>query len=99
VLHTLAVGGAGVALAGDFAAYAMQAARTAGTPALARLNRFPRMVQEFFVERENEAHQQRLKRFAALSTRADAEAYSGPFERKYANPSDPLQKGHRSILA
>ena len=75
MLHTLSVGGVGVALAGQFPAYAMQAARTAETPPLAPLNRFPRMVQEFFVERENEVHQQRLKRLAELTTKADAEAY------------------------
>jgi len=33
------------------------------------------MVQEFFVKRENEVHQQRLKRLAGLTTKADAEAY------------------------
>ena len=42
---------------------------------LRALNRFPRMVQEFFVERENAIHQARLKRLASLSTKADAEAY------------------------
>ncbi len=75
MVHTLSLGGAGLALAGHFPAYAMQAARAADTPAFAPLNRFPRMVQEFFVARENEIHQQRLKRLAALSTRGDAEAY------------------------
>ena len=33
------------------------------------------MVQEFFVRREHDIHQERLKRLAALATRADAEAY------------------------
>ena len=76
MLHTLSIGGAGVALAGQFPAYAMQAGRTAtDTPALLPLNRFPRMVQEFFVTRENEIHQQRLKRLADLTTRAHAEDY------------------------
>jgi dienelactone hydrolase len=75
MLRSLSVGGAGVALAGQFPAYAMQAARTAEATPLVPLNRFPRMVQEFFVERENGIHQERLKRLAGLSTRADAEAY------------------------
>ena len=76
MLQTLSMGSAGVAIAGQIPAYAMQAvARAAQTPALAPLNRFPRMVQEFFVSRENELHQQRLKTVAALATRADAEAY------------------------
>ena len=39
------------------------------------LNRFPRMVQEWFVDRLREAHARRLERLAELRTRADAEAY------------------------
>ena len=49
MLHALSVGGVGVALAGQLPAYAMQAARTATTAPFVPLNRFPRMVQEFFV--------------------------------------------------
>ena len=65
ILQTLSIGGAGMALAGHLPAYAMQAARAAAeTPALLPLNRFPRMVQEFFVKRENDIHQQRLERLA-----------------------------------
>src|SRR5687768_685016 len=76
MLHTLSISGAGVALAGQFPAYAMQAGRTAAqTPTLPSLNRFPRMVQEFFVKRENDIHQQRLKRLADLTTRTHAEDY------------------------
>lgn len=47
------------------------------TPAttLAPLNRFPRMVQEFFVEQVRAAEQLGLKRKAALRSQADAEAY------------------------
>ncbi len=82
MIHTFSVGGVGVALAGQFPAYAMQAAHTADTRPLSPLNRFPRMVQEFFVERENEVHQQRLKRLAELTTRADAEAYVQTVRRK-----------------
>ena len=82
MLHTLSIGGVGAALSGQFPAYAMQAARPAETPPLVPLNRFPRMVQEFFVARENEIHQQRLKRLAELTTRADAEAYVQTVRRK-----------------
>jgi hypothetical protein len=57
MLQTLSVGSVGAALAGPLPAYALQAARTAKTPPLVPLNRFPRMVQEFFVARENEVHQ------------------------------------------
>ncbi len=63
MLRALSLGSAGAALAGHLPAYAMQAGRTtAAPPALLPLNRFPRMVQEFFVRRENEIHEQRVKR-------------------------------------
>ena len=76
MLCALSIGGAGTAFDGHAdAAYAAQAASAAGTPPFAALNRFPRMVQEFFVARENALHQQRLERLAALKTKADAEAY------------------------
>ena len=75
MLHTLAVGSVGMALAGRFAGDAALAAQAADTSPLMPLNRFPRMVQEFFVERENEIHQQRLKRLSGLRTRSNAEAY------------------------
>jgi cephalosporin-C deacetylase-like acetyl esterase len=39
------------------------------------LNRFPRMVQEFFVSRISQLETEADRRRAALSTRADAEAY------------------------
>jgi dienelactone hydrolase len=102
ILRTLSGGSAGVALARPRAVQAGQAARAPETsppvPPLVPLNRFPRMIQEFFVARENEVHRDRLKRLAALSTRADAEAYVegvrekireafGPFpERTPLNP-------------
>lgn len=43
--------------------------------ALEPLNRFPRMVQEYFVEQVRAAEQLGLKRKAALKSQADAEAY------------------------
>ena len=76
LLQTISMGGAGAMLAGRIPAYAMQtAARSEQGSTLAPLNRFPRMVQEFFVARENAVHQQRLKTLASLATKADAEAY------------------------
>jgi dienelactone hydrolase len=75
MLHTLSVGGAGMALAGSLPAHALQAPAAADAAPLAPLNRFPRMVHEFFVERERELHRQRLESLAKLTTRADAEAY------------------------
>lgn len=40
------------------------------------LNRFPRMVHEWFVDQVREAEQRKLKRMERLRTKADAEAYS-----------------------
>lgn len=39
------------------------------------LNRFPRMVQEWFVDRVRQAQAERLERLDALRTRSDAERY------------------------
>lgn len=39
------------------------------------LNRFPRMVQEWFVDRARESQQRRLRIFEALRTKEDAERY------------------------
>ncbi len=75
MLHDMSVGGVGMLLAAPLSAYALQTAPATAPRAFTRLNRFPRMVQEFFVARENELYQQRLKRLAALTTKADAEAY------------------------
>jgi hypothetical protein len=74
-MSTVSIAGAGAAFGWDVPADASQAAPAAGTPPLTALNRFPRMVQEFYVARENALHQQRLARLAALQTKADAEAY------------------------
>ncbi len=57
------------------AALAAPARAFAQAPALAPLNRFPRMVQEHFVTQLREAEAIGAKRRAALKTRADAEAY------------------------
>ena len=76
MLQALSIGGIGAALDVRFsAAFTTQTAKTTEIMPFAPLNRFPRMVQEFFVDRENAVHQQRLKRLGELKTRADAEAY------------------------
>jgi dienelactone hydrolase len=71
LLHALSIGGASAVVDWHIPAWAAQPA----TVPLPALHRFPRMVQEFFVARENALHQQRLARLSALKTRADAEAY------------------------
>ena len=75
MLYALSIGGVATAFDWHVPAYAAQALSPAATQPLAALNRFPRMVQEFFVARENALHKQRLERLAALKTKADAEAY------------------------
>jgi cephalosporin-C deacetylase-like acetyl esterase len=75
VLYALSIGGLGTGFDRHVPACAAQAGSAADTPRLAELNRFPRMVQEFFVARENALHQRRLERLAAMTSKADAEAY------------------------
>jgi dienelactone hydrolase len=71
-------------------------------PKLAPLNRFPRMVQEYFVERVRAAERIGLDRLAKLRTKADAEAHVldvrnriaesfGPFPQK--TPLNPRVTG------
>ncbi len=54
---------------------AVQAAPSSKSGSLIPLNRFPRMVQEYFVKSVRRIEQQANQRRAALKTRADAEAY------------------------
>src|SRR5262245_19859152 len=90
MLYALSIGGAGTAIDWNVPIYAAQAAAAAGTPALPLLNRFPHMVQEFFVARENALHQQRLERLAALKTKADAEAYVQAVRKKIRESFGPF---------
>jgi dienelactone hydrolase len=63
---------------------------TAQAPALAPLNRFPRMVQEHFVTRVREAEAIGAKRRAALKTKADAEAYVLDVRKRIADCFGPF---------
>jgi dienelactone hydrolase len=70
----------GLNLLGFAAGYGpwVRSTRAAETPAvvsLPPLNRFPRMVQEYFVARVRQMEQASLKAQAALQTKADAEAH------------------------
>ncbi|HUE70672.1 MAG TPA: prolyl oligopeptidase family serine peptidase, partial [Pirellulaceae bacterium] len=69
---------AGGSLGMAAAAYGWHALRAQEQPAVAKLpplNRFPRIVQEFFVDRVREIERQSLAAKAALKTKADAEKY------------------------
>ncbi len=75
LLRSTALGACGLALGESWLAPALQAAtkaKAAPRP-LEPLNRFPRMVQEYFVERLREAEAANHRAQAALQTRADAE--------------------------
>jgi len=54
------------------------------------LNRFPRMVQEFYVETVRRLERRRLERLASLETRADAEAYVSEVRRKIRTAFGPF---------
>ncbi len=54
---------------------AVQGAPSSGSSSLIPLNRFPRMVHEYFVKSVRRIEQQANERRAALKTRADAETY------------------------
>ncbi len=66
----------------DLQQEAAAGAESAPTASLPPLNRFPRMVQEHFVERVRTAERAGLKAQAALKTRADAEAYVQEVRKK-----------------
>jgi dienelactone hydrolase/pimeloyl-ACP methyl ester carboxylesterase len=56
-------------------AIAQEVAKTAADPAIAPLNRFPRMMQEWLVDQVRASEQRGNDARAALKTKADAEAY------------------------
>ena len=65
----------GLAALGLLSGLAGGAAASSGNESLTPLNRFPRMVQEYFVGRLRQIEQQGDQRRAALKSRPDAEAY------------------------
>jgi cephalosporin-C deacetylase-like acetyl esterase len=64
----------------------------ADSPALAPLNRFPRMVQEFFVAQVRAAEKAGNAARAALKTKADAEGYVRDVRKKIAECFGPFPK-------
>jgi cephalosporin-C deacetylase-like acetyl esterase len=67
-----------------------QAANQPSSSALQPLNRFPRMVQEYFVNRVRGTEQKSLKQKAAVKTRAQAEAYVREVREKMRACFGPL---------
>ena len=62
----------------------------ANPPTPAPLNRFPRMVQEYFVERARAAEKVGIFARAALQTKADAERYVAEVRRKIGESFGPF---------
>ena len=58
-------------------------------PALQPLNRFPRMVQEYFVDQVRQVEAQADRRRAALNTQRDAEAYVRDVQEKIQRSFGP----------
>jgi len=59
-------------------------------PSLTPLNRFPRMVQEYFVERIREVEEKADKKRTALRSRRDAEKYVQEVQRKIRECFGPM---------
>ncbi len=85
ILRWTALGAAGSAW---LTAFGLDRA-TAADDVLRPLNRFPRMMQEFFVDRMLRAEQANLKAFHALKTKHDAQAYVNGVREKIAQSFGP----------
>lgn len=85
----VALGSLGLAAPGLSTAHAAQTAPEAGSGP-APLNRFPRMVQEYFVAAVRKAGQANIRAKANLRTRADAEAYVRAVRAKIRQSFGPL---------
>ena len=68
----------------------LRAAEPSDSTALEPLNRFPRMVQEFFVERVRRAEKVGIERRSRLETKVDAESYVRDVRRKIQDSFGPM---------
>jgi len=80
----------GLALVGGLGGGPLPAAEKPATAELAPLNRFPRMVQEYFVQQVRQAERTADEVRAALKTKADAEKYVETVRRKIRESFGPL---------
>jgi len=62
----------------------------AAAPAIEPWNRFPRMVQEYFVDRVREIEQRSIKRKTRLNNKAEAEAYVREVQAKIRQAFGPM---------
>lgn len=89
ILHAAAVNCLVVAATAWLCMGHVQAARSADNSSLVPLNRFPRMVQEYFVESTGRIEERADRRWGALKTKADAEAYIGDVREKIQQSFGP----------
>ena len=82
MLQTLGVQALGLALADRLLTSEVRAAGAPDETRIEPLNRFPRMVQRYFVDRVRRAEAAGLKAKAELKTKADAEAYVRSVQEK-----------------
>ena len=68
----------------------LRASAPSQPPAIEALNRFPRMVQQYFVRRVRQAEQAGVQRMAALKTKADAENYVREVREKIRQSFGPF---------
>ncbi|RJP32044.1 MAG: hypothetical protein C4527_06705 [Candidatus Omnitrophota bacterium] len=69
---------------------AVKTAAAASDDAYTPLNRFPRMVQEYFVDRVRQAERESLKSKRSLQTKEDAEAYVQSVQAKIRESFGPF---------
>ncbi|MEW6304520.1 MAG: prolyl oligopeptidase family serine peptidase [Verrucomicrobiota bacterium] len=94
MLRTTGLGLVGVTLADWLALNEVQAASAPAKPAppLEPLNRFPRMVQEYFVQRVRDVEERGLVAKFSLKNRSDAEAYVRSVREKIQRSFGPWPK-------
>ena len=90
MLKMAALAGCGLTISHPLLAATNQTSATSAPKPLEPLNRFPRMVQEYFVERLHEFEIANRQAKAALKTKADAEAYLASVREKIRACFGPL---------
>ncbi len=80
---------AGLCMTDWFTVNQLYAANSSNNDKYDALNRFPRMVQEFFVRKVREAEQENLKIKADLKTKEDAQNYVKAVQRKIQESFGP----------
>ncbi len=90
MLQVVGLDALGLTLADWMLAGELQAAAPSQPPEIEALNRFPRMVQQYFVRRVRQAEQVGKQRMAALKTKADAENYVREVREKIRQSFGPF---------